>query len=129
MARGVTKLGYLIAQQLGEDTMGRIFYNALTEGLYSQSDFKHLGQVLLTKTATTQEKQAAAKDGRVKSNDLIDALSIGVFAAKRDSPVLIVSRTLDSTQKLALSTKKPSKVTKVGGNGNESAFEELKSIF
>lgn len=70
-----------------------------------------------------------AKDGRIKSNDLIDALSIGVLATKQDSPVVIVSTTLDNTQKSVLSAKKPAKITKVGGNGNESAFEELISIY
>lgn len=63
----INKLAYLISEGgthygvkvtgMGKDKMGQLFYNALTEGLYSHSNFKHLGEVLLSKAKTEQDKQ------------------------------------------------------------------------
>ena len=69
-----------------------------------------------------------AKDGMGNNNQLIDALAVGVLAAKNDSPVLIASNKLSETQKKIIKNKKISVITQVGGNGNEKAFAELKSI-
>lgn len=70
-----------------------------------------------------------AKDGMGNNNQLIDALAVGVLASKNDSPVLIASNKLSETQKNVIKNKKLSVITQVGGNGNEKAFAELKSIF
>lgn len=76
----VNKLAYLISeggtednikvQGIGENRMGEIFYDALTEGLYSQSDFKHLGEVLLTKTKNEKEKTSV--ENALKAVGIID---------------------------------------------------------
>jgi putative cell wall-binding protein len=70
-----------------------------------------------------------AKDGMKNQSDLIDALSVGVLAAKEDSPIVIVGNQLDSTQESALSSKNTKKITQVGGNVSEDAFNKLVSIF
>ncbi|MGL6106693.1 cell wall-binding repeat-containing protein [Romboutsia sp.] len=68
-----------------------------------------------------------AKNGYGKPNDLIDALSVGVLAAKQNAPVMLVSPNgLDNNQSTALYYTFTKELTKVGGNGNESAFEGLK---
>lgn len=70
-----------------------------------------------------------AKDGMKNQSDLIDALSVGVLAAKENSPIVIVGNQLDNTQENALSSKNTKKITKVGGNVSEDAFNKLLSIF
>ena len=70
-----------------------------------------------------------AKDGMKKQGDLIDALSVGVLAAKENSPVVIVGNELCTKQKDLLLSKIPKELTKVGGNGNENAFNQLVNIF
>ncbi len=75
----ICKLAYLISQGgthynvsvkgIGEERMGEIFYDALTEGLYSQSDFKHLGEVLLSKTQTASEKETVDKCIKISRNN------------------------------------------------------------
>lgn len=57
-----------------------------------------------------------AKSGYIKNNEeLVDALAVGVLAAKNDDPVLIVGKSLDNTQKSMLQSKKFTKITQVGG--------------
>ena len=68
------------------------------------------------------------KDGMKKQGDLIDSLAVGVLAAKNSSPVLLAGNKLDSVQKDILDTKIFDKITQVGGNGNESAFNELNTL-
>ena len=68
-----------------------------------------------------------AKDGMGKEDYLIDALSVGVLAAKNDSPVIIVGNKLNQMQKDVINTKSFDTVTQVGGSGNETAFNELKN--
>lgn len=68
------------------------------------------------------------KNGILKDDDLIDALAVGVLAAKNNSPVVTVGQILSNGQKTVLSSKKFTTVTKIGGNGNESAFNELKKL-
>ena len=62
-----------------------------------------------------------------KEDYLIDALSVGVLAAKNDSPVIIVGNKLNQMQKDVINTKSFDTVTQVGGSGNETAFNELKN--
>lgn len=69
-----------------------------------------------------------AKDGMKKADDLIDALSVGVIAAKENSPIVIGSSTLNEKQKQVLSTKEIKKLTKVGGNGNEQVLNSIKNM-
>ncbi|WP_052356829.1 cell wall-binding repeat-containing protein [[Clostridium] dakarense] len=69
-----------------------------------------------------------AKDGMAKNNDLIDALAVGVVAAKENTPVVIGGDTLSEKQVQVLSTKKTKMLTQVGGNGNEGIFAKIKSI-
>lgn len=70
-----------------------------------------------------------AKNGMKKQDDLIDALAVGVLAAKENSPVVIVGDKLDAKQEKLLSSKNPKEVTQVGGNGNENAFSQLANMF
>ena len=69
-----------------------------------------------------------AKDGMGKEDHLIDALAVGVLAAKNDSPVIIVGNKLNQMQKDVTNTKNFKTVTQIGGNGNETAFGELKTM-
>ncbi|HFL3605254.1 TPA: cell wall-binding repeat-containing protein [Clostridioides difficile] len=68
------------------------------------------------------------KDGMKKHSDLIDSLSVGVLAAKNNSPLMLVGKKLDVTQKDVLNSKTFTKITKVGGNGNEDAYNEFKDL-
>lgn len=68
-----------------------------------------------------------AKNGLKKSGELIDALSVGVLAAKNSAPVVIVGSKLSDTQKSLFKSKVIKTITQVGGNGNEDAIEEIKA--
>lgn len=76
-------------------------------------------------TAKKLEVLYVAKDGMNKEDQLVDALAIGVVAAKNSAPVLIVSNKLKDSQKEYINSKKIGKVVQSGGNGNEKAFEEV----
>ncbi|WP_158534740.1 cell wall-binding repeat-containing protein [Romboutsia maritimum] len=65
------------------------------------------------------------KDGMKNPNQLIDALSVGVLAAKNESPIILVSDKLSDTQKDIGYSKSFESVVQVGGNGNEDAFNQL----
>ncbi|RDY22799.1 cell wall-binding repeat-containing protein [Romboutsia maritimum] len=67
-----------------------------------------------------------AKNGMVKQDQLIDALAVGVLAAKNESPVILVGNKLDISQKSLLNTKSLEQITQIGGKGNENAFNELR---
>ena len=69
-----------------------------------------------------------AKDGMQNENQLIDALSVGSLAAKTNSPVMIAGNDLDKSQIDLVNSKIFKTITQVGGNGNESAFDEIKDI-
>ncbi len=69
-----------------------------------------------------------AKDGSKNSSDLIDALAVGVVAAKDNAPVVIGGDNLNEKQAQVLSSKKTKMLTQVGGNGNEGVFAKIKSI-
>lgn len=62
------------------------------------------------------------------TGQLIDALAVGVLAAKNSSPVLIVSNSLSTSQRNVVRSKEIGIVTRVGGNGNENTFEEVKEL-
>lgn len=66
-----------------------------------------------------------AKDGMGNESMLIDTLSIGVLAAKENSPVLISNGNLDQGQKDFVKSKNVQEVTQVGGGKNQKAFEEI----
>lgn len=68
------------------------------------------------------------KDGMTKQDQLIDALAVGVLGAKNQSPVVLVGKNLSASQKSLVNSKSFDKITKVGGNGNETAFNEMKSL-
>ncbi len=69
-----------------------------------------------------------AKDGMKNQNELIDALAVGVVAAKDNAPVVIGQNTLNAKQEAVLSTKKTKMLTKVGGNGNEGIFNKIATV-
>lgn len=68
------------------------------------------------------------KDGSKSQGDLIDGLAVGALGAKTDSPVVLVGNKLDESQKTVLKSKKIETPIRVGGNGNESAFNELNTL-
>lgn len=92
----IAKVAYLISQGgthnnvqvegLGETRMGEIFYNALTEGLYSQSDFKHLGEVLVSKAKTTKEKETI--ENALKS--------VGIIEVAPEETNVIINKTVEN---------------------------------
>lgn len=56
-----------------------------------------------------------AKSGYIKNNEeLVDALAVGVLAAKNNDPVVIVGKSLGDTQKTLLREKSFTKITQVG---------------
>lgn len=69
-----------------------------------------------------------AKNGMNREDQLIDALAVGVLAAKESSPVLIVGNSLSSSQKTLFTNKSANTITQVGSGGNENAFNELKAL-
>ena len=79
-------------------------------------------------TAKEIDNLYIAKDGMQSENQLIDALSVGSLAAKTNSPVMIAGNDLDKSQIDLVNSKVFKTITKVGGNGNESAFDEIKDI-
>lgn len=87
--------------------------------------------VILEKFYTSEELNNIyiAKDGMKKSDDLIDALAVGVLAAKEKSPVVIVGNDFNDKQESLLSKKHPGAIIQVGGSGNENAFNKLINMF
>ena len=79
-------------------------------------------------TAKEIDNLYIAKDGMQSENQLIDALSVGSLAAKTNSPVMIAGNDLDKSQIDLVNSKVFKTIAQVGGNGNESAFDEIKDI-
>ena len=79
-------------------------------------------------TAKEIDNLYIAKDGIQSENQLIDALSVGSLAAKTNSPVMIAGNDLDKSQIDLVNSKVFKTIAQVGGNGNESAFDEIKDI-
>lgn len=69
-----------------------------------------------------------AKDGMKKQDELVDALSVGVLAAKKNAPVTIVGNNLSKSQVELFKSKSSDIITQVGNEGNENAFNQLKEI-
>ena len=69
-----------------------------------------------------------SKNGITKDIDLIDSLAVGSLASKEKSPILLVGNKLKEYQKNFIKKVKALKITKVGGNGNENAMNEIKDI-
>ena len=68
-----------------------------------------------------------AKSGYIKNNEeLVDALAVGVLAAKNDDPVLIVGNNLVDTQENLLKDKKFTKITQVGNGIPAASIQDIK---
>lgn len=68
-----------------------------------------------------------AKSGYVNNDtELVDALAAGVLAAKNDDPVLIVGKTLGTTQESLLKDKSFTKITQIGGNIPTASINAIK---
>lgn len=64
-------------------------------------------------------------DGSKNQNVLIDGLAVGSYAAKINSPILLVKDVLSKGQKEVISEKKFKKVTQVGGGLNSIGITEV----
>ena len=68
-----------------------------------------------------------AKSGYIKNNEeLVDALAVGVLAAKNDDPVLIVGNNLGDSQESLLKDKKFTKITQVGNGIPAASIQGIK---
>lgn len=63
-----------------------------------------------------------------KDDVIIDALTVGSFAAKNDMPVVIGRESLSSAQKNALSDKNIEKIYQSGGGVKTSVINTLKEL-
>ena len=63
-----------------------------------------------------------------KDDVIVDALTVGSFAAKNDMPVVIAKNSLSSAQKSALTGKKTDKVYQSGGGVKTSVIDNLKEL-
>ena len=63
-----------------------------------------------------------------KDDVIVDALTVGSFAAKNDMPVVIAKNSLSSAQKSALTGKKTEKVYQSGGGVKTSVIDNLKEL-
>ena len=63
-----------------------------------------------------------------KDDVIVDALTVGSFAAKNDMPVVIAKNSLSSAQKSALTGKKTEKVYQSGGGVKASVIDNLKEL-
>ena len=84
-----------------------------------------------TNAAIIKKFYAGSKlNGVVVSKDdvIIDALTVGSFAAKNDMPVVIAKNSLSSAQKSALTGKNTEKVYQSGGGVKTSVIENLKEL-
>ena len=78
-------------------------------------------------TSTDLDNIYVAKSGYIKNNEeLVDALAVGVLAAKNDDPVLIVGNSLGDTQKTLLKDKKFTKITQVGNGIPAASIQGIK---
>lgn len=69
-----------------------------------------------------------AKNGFNQESELVDALAVGVLAAKNNSPVMIVGNELLLPQKLISYKNNINNIVKIGGNGNENSFQQAIKI-
>ena len=87
---------------------------AIIKKFYNQSAFEYLFVV---------------KDGSEGQDKLIDGLSVGAFAAKTSSPIILAGKKLSNGQKSALSGKSVEKISQVGGGSNATVTAQLRSLF
>lgn len=79
-------------------------------------------------TSSSYDNMYVAKSGQVKKADEIaDALAVGVLAASNQDPVMLVGKSLGSTQKTLLESKDLEKITKVGGNIPTASIDAIKN--
>lgn len=74
------------------------------------------------------ENLFVVKDGMKAQKDLIDGLAVGPLGARTKSPVMLVGSSLDASQKQVVQNKNFNNIIRVGGNGNENAFYEIKNL-
>ena len=87
---------------------------AIIKKFYNQSAFEYLFVV---------------KDGSEGQDKLIDGLSVGAFAAKTSSPIILAGKKLSNGQKSALSGKSVEKISQVGGGSNATVTAQLRNLF
>lgn len=63
-----------------------------------------------------------------KDNDLIDALSVGPFAAKENIPVVIATNNLKKSQENVLSKKKSPTIYQAGGGISSTVINKIKKL-
>lgn len=79
-------------------------------------------------TSSSYDNMYVAKSGQVnKSDEIADALAVGVLAASNQDPVMLVGKNLGSTQKTLLESKDLEKITKVGGNIPTASIDAIKN--
>ena len=67
------------------------------------------------------------KDGSNGTDQLIDGLSVGVLAAKTNSPIVLAGNSLSVSQKNVLSSKEIDKVVQVGGGQNFIVANQIRN--
>lgn len=78
--------------------------------------------------STSLDNIYVAKSGQVeKSDELVDALAVGVLAAKNDVPVMIVGKTLDYSQENLLKNKSFSRITQIGDGVPSASIDAIRN--
>ena len=79
-------------------------------------------------TATSLSNIYVAKSGMVKSKDeIVDALSAGVLAAKNGNPIVLVGNNLETSQQSLLASKKFTKMTQIGMGIPTNSVTQIKA--
>lgn len=63
-----------------------------------------------------------------KDYDLVDALSVGPLAAKKDIPVVLATKDISKSQEEILIKKKSTKIYEIGGGIESSTINKLKNL-
>lgn len=69
-----------------------------------------------------------AKDGMGDSSQLVDGLTLGSLASKNNSPVVLASENLASSQKIMIHGKDIKEVVQVGGGKNSTPYAQTVGI-
>lgn len=79
-------------------------------------------------TASSLSNVYVAKSGYVKNNDeIVDALAAGVLAAKNGNPVVLVGKSINSSQQTLLAGKKFTKLTQIGMGVPANSVNQIKA--
>ncbi len=79
-------------------------------------------------TATSLSNIYVAKSGMVKSKDeIVDALSAGVLAAKNGNPIVLVGNNIETSQQSLLASKKFTKMTQIGMGVPANSVNQIKA--